>query len=208
MLTDLDSREFTGLLASAEAVPGGGGAAALCGALGAALCSMAARLTVDKKKFAPHKEVLTDIIARSDGLRKELLRLIDADAEGFAPLAQAYSLPKAAEERSDIIRRATLAAMQAPFAMTKYCCEAIDLTEKLTDGRCSTLLISDAGCAAALCAGALQCSAMNVFINTRTLRGDAESDAIERETRALLAEYLPRAEALSKKITLLLSEEQ
>lgn len=197
---------FTEKLSSTEAVPGGGGTAALCGALGASLCAMAAGLTEGKKKFAEYKDELEIIIAKCDRLRKDFLRLVDADAEGFAPLAAAYSLPKEAEGYAEKMRVATLTAMSAPYAMVNNCCEAIELIEKLYDGRCSALLISDAGCAAALCRAALQCAAMNVFINTKTLRGVAESDAVEADTKAKLAEYLPRAEAVAVRITYILSE--
>ena len=206
MLVTASCDSVTEKLASTDAVPGGGGAAALCGALGASLCAMAAGLTADKKKFAEVRDDLNDIIANCEELRKDFLRLADADAEGFAPLAAAYSLPKDTEGYGEIMRSATLTAVSAPYAMVKNCCAAVELTEKLCDGRCSTLLISDAGCAAALCRAALQCAAMNVFVNTKMLRGDAEADAIEADTKAMLSEYLPRAEQIAEKIISRLSE--
>lgn len=206
MFINCSCESFTEKLASTDAVPGGGGAAALCGALGAALCAMAAGLTSGKKKFAEHKTELENIIAKCDALRKDFLRLAEADAEGFAPLAAAYSLPKDTEGYAEIMREATLTAAGAPYAMAKDCCSAVELIEELCDGKCSALLISDAGCAAALCRAALQCAAMNVFINTKTLRGDAEADAIEVETKARLSEYLPRAEQIAEKIISRLSE--
>lgn len=43
--------DFTEILASKAPVPGGGGAAALVGALGIALCSMVGNLTVGRKKI-------------------------------------------------------------------------------------------------------------------------------------------------------------
>lgn len=198
--------DFTALLASTDAVPGGGGAAALCGALGASLCSMAAGLTAGKKKFAEYKAELDNIIAKCDGLRKDFLQLIDGDAENFAPLAAAYSLPKDAPGYAEKMRAATLTAMSAPYDMMCCCCSAIELIETLCDGRCSALLISDAGCAAALCRAALQCASMNVFVNTKMLRGDAQSDAIEAKAKVMLEEYLPRAEKLADGIIRKLSE--
>ena len=43
---------FLDALASKAPVPGGGGASALVGALGAALCTMVGNYTVGKKKYA------------------------------------------------------------------------------------------------------------------------------------------------------------
>ncbi len=206
MLIENSCEAFCEALASTDAIPGGGGAAALCGALGASLCAMAAGLTAGKKKFAAHKEELENIIANCEELRKDFLHLVDADAEGFAPLAAAYSLPKDTEGYAEKMRSATLVAMSAPYAMAKDCCKTVELIEKLYDGRCSALLISDAGCAAALCRAALQCAAMNVFVNTKLLRGDAEADAIETDTKAMLSEYLPRAEKIAERIISRLSE--
>ena len=206
MFSSASCENFTELLASTEAVPGGGGAAAFCGALGVSLCSMAAGLTAGKKKFAEYKEELDCIIAECEALRKEFLYLIDADAQGFAPLAAAYSLPKDAPSYAETMRSATLNALAAPFEMMKCCCKALDLIEKLCDGRCSALLISDAGCAASLCRAALQCAAMNVFVNTKTLRGDAEADGIEADAKRMLAEFLPRAEKLAEGVITRLTE--
>ena len=206
MLIEKSCENFTELLASTEAVPGGGGAAALCGALGASLCAMAAGLTADKKKFAEYKTELEGIITDCGRLRNRLIELIDGDAEGFAPLAKAYSLPKDTPDYASIMRDATINALQAPFEMMKCCCEVITLTEKLCDGKCSALLISDAGCAASLSRAALECAAMNVFVNTKMLRGDEEADGIEAEAKAMLEKYLPLAEALSDSVIKKLSE--
>lgn len=206
MLINNSCEGFTELLASTDAVPGGGGAAALCGALGASLCSMAAGLTAGKKKFAEHRCELENIIAKCSELRKAFLRLVDGDAEGFAPLAEAYSLPKDTPGHVEKIREATLTAMSAPYDMMCCCCRTVELIEELCGGKCSALLISDAGCAAALCRAALQCAAMNVFVNTKTLRGDARPDALEAKAKAMLEEYLPRAEKLADGIIKKLSE--
>jgi len=207
MFTDNSCELFTEKLASTDAVPGGGGAAALCGALAVSLCSMAAGLTAGKKKFADKSEELNGIIAKCEALRKSFLRLVDGDAEGFLPLMSACALPAEDESRSEKIRIATLDALRAPFEMATLCCEAIELVERLCDGCCSRLLISDAGCSAALCRSALQCAAMNVFVNTRALPQDPEATEASARLKALLGEYLPRAEKLTSGILALLSED-
>ncbi len=196
---------FTTELASSAPVPGGGGAAALAGALGAALGSMAGRLTAPKPSFADRAELIHSLVSRADDLRGELLRLIDADAAGFYPLSRAYSTPKDNPNRAEILRSATLTACTAPFQMVEKLAACVALLEQLRDN-CSKLLLSDLGCAAALCGAALESAAMNVFVNTKSLPGDREAETMKIRTVQLLEEYLPRARSLSKDITAKLME--
>ena len=99
--TELKTTEFTQRLASADAVPGGGGASALAGALGAALGSMVANLTVNKKKYAEFREEIADLLEKCDALSKELLELVNLDAEYEEQEEQAQI--DAAEEYRDIM---------------------------------------------------------------------------------------------------------
>ena len=91
--------KFLAELASSAPTPGGGGAAALCGALGIALGNMVGSLTLGKKKYADVQEDITALNSRAEALRADFAALIDADAEAFAPLSRAYSIPKDAPAR-------------------------------------------------------------------------------------------------------------
>ena len=82
-IIDKNCEEFVAVLASDAPVPGGGGAAALVGAIGTALGHMVGSLTVGKKKYAEVEEEITCLMSRCDALQKELLSQVDADAEGF-----------------------------------------------------------------------------------------------------------------------------
>ena len=199
-LTELTCTDFAARLASSEPVPGGGGASALCGALSAALCAMAARLS---RVGDPHLEELT---ARADALRVRLLELIDADAEGFAPLAAAYAIPRSTPGRAEALRAATLTACRAPMEMLRSAAETAALLEALHP-LCKPLLLSDVGCGATLCRAAMESAAMNVFVNTRSL---PEEDALplEAEADALLREWLPRADALAAAVSGALRKER
>ena len=86
---DYSLQSFTDHLSAREPVPGGGGAAALIGALAAALCSMAGNYSTDKKSAEGHETELREAIDKAEELRMRLLALVDADAEAFAPLAAA-----------------------------------------------------------------------------------------------------------------------
>lgn len=197
---------FSEALASSAPVPGGGGAAALAGALAAALCAMAGRLTASKPAFADRAAELNSLIARADTLRLSLLRLIDADAEGFVPLSKAYAIPKDEPGRAETLRQATLAACKAPAEMMEALAECTALLETLLQ-HCSRLMLSDVGCAAALCAGALEAAAMNVYVNTKSLKGDPEAEALALRISRLLDDCLPRARAVSGHVLALLREE-
>ena len=93
--------EWVDELSSKAPVPGGGGASALGGALGAALGQMVANLTVGKKKYADVQEEIMRGLASLGRLQGELLELADRDAQVFAPLAEAYKLPAETEEQRD-----------------------------------------------------------------------------------------------------------
>ncbi len=204
-LTSIRIADFTSALASDSATPGGGGAAALCGALAASLCSMASVLTAGRRKYAERAAILQEIAARAEELRKRLVLLIQQDAENFAPLAAAYSLPKSDPDTPSLLRDATLGACEAPLEMLRCACAVTELLEQART-LSSPLLISDVGCGAALAGAAIECACMNVLVNTRTLPDDAESCHFRNEALRLRAEYLPRAEAVSAAVATYLNE--
>lgn len=186
---------FTSELGSKAAVPGGGGAAALAGAMGAALCSMAGNLTIGKKKYADVEAELKLIIEKSENIRQRLCVLIDEDARAFEPLARAYSMPKNAPNYSAIMRKVTINACEAPLEIMECCCKAIDIMDELVD-KCSKLVISDVGCGVITAKAALKAAALNVFVNTKTLDNDAETLEIETKVNGMLAAYESKAEAI------------
>ena len=198
-LSFLQLSDFTEQLASKAPVPGGGGVAALVGALAVALGSMATNLTIGKKKYLPYEADYRNILAEANTLRLRFLELMDEDAAAFAPLSEAYSLDRSIPENAEKLRLATLAASRAPLEMMQRCGELIKMLEVLKD-KCSPLLLSDVGCAALAARMALEAAAMNVFVNTRTLEEDPDAAAISGQADALLTEYLPRVNAVSDSV--------
>lgn len=191
--------DFTAVLASREPVPGGGGAAALVGALGTALCSMVGNLTVGRKKYAAVEADVRAVLKRADALQARLLGLVDQDAEAFEPLSRAYSLPKDDPERNTTLESVTRLACQAPLEMMRAVCEAIELLEEMLD-KGSVTLVSDVGCGALCCAAALESAGMNVFVNTKTMRGREEAARLDAQADTLLAEYIPRARRVADEV--------
>ena len=174
-MPDRTLSEFTAQLASASPAPGGGGAAALTGALAASLAAMAANVTAANSRYAERTDALATLAAACDAQRTALLTLIDADAAGFLPLQRAYAIPKTDPERAARLAVAARTACQAPLDMLAHC-EQVALLLAAALEAASPLLRSDVGCAAALCR-----AAMNVFVNTGLL---APADRAETEARA------------------------
>lgn len=187
--------EFLSVLASKAAVPGGGGAAALVGAAGVALGNMVGCLTEGKKKYAAVEADIQRLNARAGELRRELEGLVEADAEAFAPLAKAYSIPKDDPARAEIMEKALDAACAVPLEILEKCAEGVALAEEYA-AKGSVLAVSDAGCAALFCKAAMQAAGLNVAINTRLMADREKAAALDKKARALLAEYGPRADAV------------
>lgn len=187
-MTTSTCREFVTILASNEPAPGGGGAAALVGALGTALGNMVGSLTVGKKKYAEVEEEILDLKAKCDTLQSELLSQVKADAEGFLPLAKAYSLPKDAPERDQIMEEATVNACNAPMRIMELCCEALDAIAIFAE-KGSRLAVSDAGCGAVIVKAAMQAASLNVFINTKTLKNRTLAEALNAKCLHMLEQY-------------------
>ena len=86
--------QFLEALASQSATPGGGSAAAIIGAMGAALVSMVCNLTIGKKKYAEVEGDMKNVLAEADALRKQLIGMIEDDVKAFDAVMGAYGLPK------------------------------------------------------------------------------------------------------------------
>ena len=193
-LAEKSCAAFTAELASPAPVPGGGGVTALLGALSAALCAMTANLSCGRAKDPAVRDALAETAERAESLRQRQLALIDADAEAFAPLAQAYALPKDTPDRAEILRQLSLQAGDVPLAMLHLCADTTQLLEQLLHSA-SRLLLSDVGCAASVCRAAIDCAAMNVWVNTRGYREDPQARETEREVETLREDLLRRTDA-------------
>ena len=188
-------REFAAMLASDNPAPGGGGAAALTAALGTALGSMVGALTAGKKSYAPVEEEIKAAMTALEALRLQLLDMVQKDAEGFEPLAAAYKLPKEAPDREEILERATLQACQAPVEMMELCCQAMEQVAVMAE-KGSRLAVSDAGCGAALLKAGLDAAALNVYINTKSLRNREEAERLNTACRQMQQRYGALAEKI------------
>ncbi|MBQ4595707.1 MAG: cyclodeaminase/cyclohydrolase family protein [Firmicutes bacterium] len=192
---DKKINEFTEVLASKEAVPGGGGASALVGSIGMALGNMVGALTTGKKKYADVEEDIQRLMAEGESLRIELLSMMDKDAEAFAPLAKAYGIPKDDPSRDEVMEKALDVACQAPMDIMRTVCKALDVIKEFA-AKGSALAISDAGVGAVCCKAALQGASLNVFINTKSMKDRTKAEALEAEANAMLDKYCRLADEI------------
>jgi len=185
--------EFTEVLASRSAVPGGGGASALVGAIGIALGNMVGELTVGTKKYADVEEDVKALMDRAQDLRIRLLACVNKDAEAFEPLSRAYGIPKEDPARDEIMEQCLRDAAAAPLEILDLCCEAIELQREFAD-KGSALAISDAATGVVFCWSAMYGAAVNVKVNTKSMKDRAYADQINAHVDAQMAKYWPVAE--------------
>ena len=199
-MKEMNLSEFLEQLASAAPVPGGGGAAALAGALGMALGNMVGSLTVGKKKYAAVEDEIKALNGKAAVLREELLDLVEKDAEVFEPLSRAYGIPKDDPSRGQVMARVLKDAAEIPLQIMKKCCAALELIEAYSE-KGSALAISDAGCGAALARAAMESAALNVYINTKAMEDRQLAEALNTEVTAMLQEYGAKAAAIYESVS-------
>ena len=185
--------EFTEALASKAAVPGGGGASALVGAIGIALGDMVGELTVGKKKYADVEEDVKALMARAQELRVNLLSCVNKDAEAFEPLSRAYGIPKDDPARDEVMEKCLRDAAAAPLEILDLCCEAIDLQKEFA-AKGSVLAVSDAATGVVFCWSAMYGAAVNVKVNTKSMKDRAYAEKINAHVDAQMAKYRSLAE--------------
>ena len=198
-ITELSCEEFAERVAAKTGVPGGGATAALVGAVGVALCSMAGAFTQGKPRYAAHEATLAHLMEEAEDVRERLLELVEEDAEGFAPVTEALALPASDPARPSALERATEGACMAPLAMMGECCRAIILLERMGEV-CSRLLLSDVASGALLVRAALEAACVNVYVNTTMLSDRQQAGVIEAAASELIDEYVPRAQALALRV--------
>ncbi|MBQ9949228.1 MAG: cyclodeaminase/cyclohydrolase family protein [Clostridia bacterium] len=184
--------EFIKELESKSAVPGGGGAAALCGAVGIALSSMVCRVTQSKAEFEGSEDEYEQMIRESEKLGDILLYEIDGDAEAFEFLMEAYRMPKTTAEekkiRSLLIQDRLVCAIEAPLRTMHALCDTIMLFSRV-QSKCSRQVISDVAVGVELCKAALKGSSMNVFINAMLMKNEQKRTSYITEAEYMITKY-------------------
>jgi len=182
--------EYLDRLAAKLPAPGGGSAAALVGALAAALESMVANFTVGKEAYREVEAEVQSLLEQSEALRGELAKLVQADMDVYSKVSYAFSLPRETAEqktaRTEAIQAALKVAAQVPYKVTVACDKALSLCPDLA-AKGSANLISDVGVAVVFAEAALQAAYLNVEINLAGIKDDAYNEQMRRDLAPLVA---------------------
>lgn len=208
VLTELSCRNFTDELAAKKPVPGGGGAAALAGALGAALNSMVVNYSVGKKKLLQFEEQHMGILRRAEMLRNQLLDLVEKDAESFEPLSRAYIMPKETEQEQKIkeetLQKCLKEACEAPLETLKLSYEGILLHEELIE-ICTKTIVSDVGVGIQCLKAAINSAYLNVLINLNSITDEEYVKNNLESSKKLLEDGNEKADEVYERVIEILS---
>ncbi|OPJ62384.1 cyclodeaminase/cyclohydrolase family protein [Clostridium oryzae] len=206
MYKDYSINKFIEELSSDLPAPGGGGAAALAGAIGAALGAMVFSLTVNKKIYQSYdeatKKIVDDNLQKLINAKNEFLDMIDKDAQAFTSLMDTFKLPKTTEEEQKL-RKAKLqegyeASMEAPLNVAKKAYEIFDYILSTCEYG-NKGVISDAGVAAIMLQAAIEASVLNVRVNLAYIENENHIFDINTICDDLIREGLEkRTEILAK----------
>lgn len=171
--SDATVEDFIRQAASGNPTPGGGGVAALAGALGGSMATMVANFTVGKPQYAQHEEAVQCILKAMLPLIEDFRAAIDDDANAFSGIADAYKLPRdtdaAKAKRTDAIQAALTASMKVPLRVLRCAKEAVDMLPELAKHGNPNLL-SDAEVAAIMLVAAAKAALVNVYANSSSLK--------------------------------------
>ena len=199
MIKDKPVQQFLDELASKASTPGGGSAAAVMGAMGAALASMVGNLTIGKKNYVAVEKEMQELLAASETLRERLTAMIKADVDVFNQVMSAYGMAKESDaekaSRSEAIQAALAAATDVPLECARLCAEVIKLCKPVAEMG-NTNVISDAGVAVLAAYAALRSAALNVYINI----GGIKDQAFAADRRGQLETLLEGSDALTEEI--------
>jgi len=189
-IKDTEIEAFLEALASHSATPGGGSAAAIIGAMGAALVSMVCNLTIGKKKYVEVEGEMKDVLAKAETLRQKLIGMIEDDVKAFDAVMGAYGMPKDTDAdkiaRDKAIQAALKQATDVPLACARAAREVIDIAAIASD-KGNLNVISDAGVGVLAGYAALRSAALNVFTNARMITDKTFAEAKLKELNKLLA---------------------
>ncbi len=179
--------EYLDRLASDLPAPGGGSAAALVGALSAALGSMVCNFTVGREKFAAVDEDMRDILAHLEAHRAALTDLVQSDMTAYEGVKSAYRLAKDDPSRPSAIQAAVRASALVPLAVLDHAASIARLLKPLASFG-NPNLISDVGVAAILADAAAASAHINVEVNLALLDDEVFVDQTAAACVALRSE--------------------
>jgi formiminotetrahydrofolate cyclodeaminase len=188
-MTENSIDQFLHDLAGSNPTPGGGSAAAIMGAMGAALVSMVCNVSFGKKGYEAAEPELKAMLVRSEELRGRLAAMVAEDVAAFDSLMAAYKLPKSSDgeksRRADTIQSSLGRATLVPLECARACFEVVLLARRAAELGYKHV-ISDVGVGVAAADAALRSAALNVFINAPSLKDRRFAESAIEEVERLV----------------------
>ena len=201
MMTQNSVEKFLDDLASGNPTPGGGSAAAIMGAMGAALVSMVCNVTIGKKGYEAVEAEMKAVRGESESVRRRLTAMVAEDVAAFDSLMAAYRLPKTTDDdkawRAAAIQAALRRATEAPLDCARACAEVIALSRRASEHGYLNV-ISDGGVGVLAGFTGLRSAALNVYINVPALKDRAFAEQAKAELEELVEFSAAASEAVYK----------
>jgi methenyltetrahydrofolate cyclohydrolase len=198
MVKDNAIELFLDDLASRKPTPSGGSAAAVMGAMGAALVSMVCNLTIGKMQYRDFEEELKSVLTKAEALRRDLTKMVEEDVQAFDEVMRAYGMPRLTKDetttRAEAIQTALKAATLVPMRCCRACREVITIGSVVAE-KGNRNVVSDAGIAALAAYAGLRSAALNVFTNARAITDRIFAEEQLAELEQLLSEAATATEA-------------
>jgi formiminotetrahydrofolate cyclodeaminase len=202
MISSETINDYLARLASREPTPGGGAAAALHAAQGAALVAMVARYTTGPK-YEQHAELVARITGTADALVAQALRLADADQHAFQGVIDAYKLPSGTDElkaaRTASIQDALILAAETPAQLIDVAGAVVDLATELFEVA-NANVISDVAAAVDAARAAATTARVNIDINVVAIKDTETRSRLAAQTDGLEEKVILAADSLVKRV--------
>lgn len=202
-MLDLSVTTFLDQLADGTPTPGGGAAAAVAGALGAALASMVCQFTLGRDEFASVQSEIDELLTEAEAARAALELAAEQDATAYGRVVAARRLPRGSDAeraaRAAAIQAAARQAAREPLEAARVAARLLDVCSRLAELG-NPRLLSDVEVAAMLSLVSLRGAAVNVEANLPSLQDDPFVPEAQVELRRLLADRDAQVEALRARI--------
>ena len=192
MLAKLSIKDFLAKTAGSDPVPGGGSVAALNAAIASALTEMVANLTIGKKKYEDKEDLMRRIASSASNYMASFVRDINADAEAYNKVFEAFKLPKDTDEekaeRTKEIQTATKIAAEIPMEVARKALDMMDIIAMAADNG-NQNAITDACVSMMTARTAVLSALLNVKINLSSIKDIEYVALMTQEANYLEQEY-------------------
>ena len=196
MYLDKPLQQFLDELASSQSTPGGGSASALCGAMGAALASMVARLTLGKAAYAGVQPEIEKLLSETEKLRERFQLLMQEDIDAYGRLSAAFKMPRStpeeSEARSQAIQARLVEAALVPLEMVESASKLLQYCSRIAAiGNANVL--SDVATGSLLASSAANGAAEIVRVNLRSMKDPERVEVLTDRLNVALEEIAERS---------------